>query len=203
MKHYSLVTRTCGVWLLAVLFMMPLTSFHAVSAAGSPLALTQVSASVKRQIQGYLDKAWAHYQKKEYDEALKWWHMAAKHDTPAAQYNIALCYERGTGVDADMEKAVSWYKKAAEQNFPGAQYNLAYCYAEGRGVAQDYKAAARWWKAAAEQGLAEAQYNLGWCYYEGHGVKQNYDEAVKWYKRAAEQGNADAIAALSELGELE
>ncbi len=161
----------------------------------------QMSSSVKHQIQNYLDKAWVHYQKKDYKEALKWWRMAAKHNTSAAQYNIGLCYERGTGVKRDMKEAVLWYIKAANQNFPGAQYNLAYCYAEGRGVEQNMQKAASWWKAAAEQGLAEAQYNLGWCYINGHGVTQDYDAALKWYRLAAEQGNDDAISALAELGE--
>lgn len=171
------------------------------STVASPSMLTQISPYEKQKIQGYLDKAWQYYQKKDYDNALLWWRKAAKHNVAAAQYNIGLCYERGTGVKADMKTAVEWYQKAADQNMPGAQYNLGYCYAEGKGVKQDYEKAFEWWRAAAGLGLPEAQYSVGWCYFEGRGVKQDYEEALKWYRLAAEKGNSDAIAALSELGE--
>ncbi|MCD7710131.1 MAG: sel1 repeat family protein [Porphyromonadaceae bacterium] len=198
MRKLSFV-RTFCVALLSIVGTLPLLSYRSVSE--SPRLLLDVSPYVKQKIQEYLDKAWACYQEKDYETALRWWQMAEKRNSAAAQYNIGLCYERGTGVEQDMKMAVKWYRKAADQNFPGAQYNLAYCYAEGKGVEQSFEKAFEWWHAAAELGLPEAQYSVGWCYYEGKGVKQNYKEAIKWYRRAAEEGNADAIAALSELGE--
>lgn len=194
-------SMTMGLFLTALIIPSSARTIATNTEEIVSVELVQTSSSVKRQVQGYLDKAWQHYTRKEYTDALKWWRMAAKHNAPAAQYNIGLCYERGTGVKQDMKEAVAWYKKAANQNLPGAQYNLAYCYAEGKGVAQDMKEAAKWWQAAAGQGLAEAQYNLGWCYFHGHGVSQDYDKALEWYRAAAEQGNDDAISALAELGE--
>ena len=201
MKRIVLIIRPFCIVLLSVVGVLSISSFRSMAGTPSPYVLMQISPYEKQKIQGYLDKAWACYLKKDYDAALQWWRRAAKHNMAAAQYNIGLCYERGTGVKQNMKTAIGWYEKAADQNFPGAQYNLAYCYAEGKGVKQDYKKAFEWWRAAAGLGLPEAQYSVGWCYYEGKGVKQDYDEALKWYRLAAEQGNSDAIAALSELGE--
>jgi len=40
----------------------------------------------------------------------------------SAQYNLAVCYENGTGVEKDEQEAVEWYKKAAEQGYASAQF---------------------------------------------------------------------------------
>ena len=117
----------------------------------------------------------------------------------AAQYNLGLIYEEGSGVPRDYAEAVRWYRKAADQGLANAQYNLGYIYAGGQGVPQDYAEAMRWYRLAAGQGLASAEYNLGYLYANGQGVPQSYIDAAHWFREAAEQGDSRAQYSLGAL----
>ena len=132
------------------------------------------------------------YVKKDYEQAVKYFRLAAEQEYVFAQYMLGLCYYYGRGVARDYSEAVKWYRKAAEQGDADAQTNLGNRYYNGQGVAQDYNEALKWYRKSAEQGNAIAQYMLGLCYHNGKGVTQDYVEAVKWYRKAAEQGDADA-----------
>lgn len=131
-------------------------------------------------------------EKGDYVQAARFFHNAAELGHAKSQYNLALCYEGGNGVEQDQQEAVRWYRAAAEQGLADAQNNLAVFYEQGRGVKQDQHEAVRWYRAAAEQGYASAQYNLALCYEDGNGVEQDHAEAVHWYQKAADQGNAKA-----------
>ncbi len=50
-----------------------------------------------------------------YEEAAKWFMMAAKQGYSQAQYNLAVMYEDGEGVKENIDEALKWYKKSAEQ----------------------------------------------------------------------------------------
>jgi TPR repeat protein len=130
---------------------------------------------------------------KDQVEAVKWYRKAAEQNLAIAQYNLAVCYNRGGGcresLTEDDAEAVKWYRKAADQNFAAAQYNLGVCYDRGDGVAEDHAEAARWYRKAAEQNDADAQYNLGICYERGDGVAEDWVEAYKWLLLAARQGH--------------
>jgi TPR repeat protein len=78
-----------------------------------------------------------------------------------AQYNLAITYRQGEGVQQDLKQAVAWYRKAAEQGDAEAQYNLGVTYRKGEGVQQDFKQAAVWFQKAAEQGFTRANLPLG------------------------------------------
>ncbi|MEI6704089.1 MAG: PDZ domain-containing protein, partial [Deltaproteobacteria bacterium] len=109
-----------------------------------------------------------------------------------SQYNLAVAYSMGHGVNQDYSESARWYRKAAEQGDAGAQYTLGTGYFNGQGVKQDYVEAVKWFRKAAEQGEPNAQSMLGYAYDSGKGVKQDDFEAIKWFRRAAEQGNANA-----------
>ena len=126
--------------------------------------------------------------KQYYQEAVKWYQIAASKGDARAQNNLGTCYEYGNGIEKDLEEAVKWYIKAAEQGIVDAQYNIASCYAYGTGVELDINAAIKWYQKAAEQGDAKAQCRLGECYVNGTGVEPDINEAMKWYSKAAEQG---------------
>ena len=70
-----------------------------------------------------------------------------------AQYNLALMYDNGDGVEQNDAEAFRWYKKAAEQGHAIAQFNLGVMYDEGQGVNQDYAEAVRWYSKVAEQAI--------------------------------------------------
>ena len=81
---------------------------------------------------------------------------AAKLDHPNAQYNLAVMYQKGDGVEQDMQKALFWYEKAAEAHLAIAQYNLGMIYFEGSIVEKDEAKAKELWQKAANQGLEAA-----------------------------------------------
>ncbi|MBR5638469.1 MAG: SEL1-like repeat protein [Muribaculaceae bacterium] len=124
-----------------------------------------------------------------YSEALL---KEAQRGNAEAQNLLGICYDRGNGVERDINQALEWYRKAAEQGYARAQFNLGNCYFYGEGVEKDLKQSAVWYRKAAEQGDAIAQCCLGGYYYNGWGVEIDYKQAVEWFRKAAEQGNADA-----------
>jgi TPR repeat protein len=113
-----------------------------------------------------------------------------------AQYNLALSYFYGDGIEEDKATGAEWYRKAAEQSLPQAQFNLAIALMNGEGVERDPLEAVKWFTAAAELGDAESQYNLGLLYLSGDFVEKDLAASVRWFTGAAEQGYAKAQANL-------
>ena len=57
-------------------------------------------------------------------EAVKWYRKAAEQNYAAAQYNLAICYERGDGVAKDWAEAYKWLLLAARQGDEDAKKNM-------------------------------------------------------------------------------
>lgn len=55
-----------------------------------------------------------------YEEALKWYRMAAEQGLAEAEYALGDMYYRGTGVVQDYETALEWFTKAHEHGHPKA-----------------------------------------------------------------------------------
>jgi hypothetical protein len=55
-----------------------------------------------------------------YDEALKWYRLAAAQGDPDALYNLACCYVDGHGVVQDLDEALRVFKRAAAKGHAGA-----------------------------------------------------------------------------------
>ena len=142
------------------------------------------------------------FEKNDYKKAVLYFRIAAQQGDANAQFNLALCYSQGQGVEQDQSEAARWYRKAAEQGDAKAQYNLARCYEHGKGVEQDQAEAIRWYRAAAEQGDAKAQFSLAGFYFEGNGVEKSWEKALLWTKRAHEQCYALAAQLLEEFEKL-
>ena len=123
-----------------------------------------------------------------------------------AQYQLAVRYKKGQGVDQNDYETKEWYQKAAEQGHADAQYELGFMFYIGWCVDEDRTESAKWYRKAAEgyrktaeQGDAYAQFKLGNMYRLGEGVPKDDEEAAKWYRKAAEgyretaeQGDAEA-----------
>lgn len=131
------------------------------------------------------------------EEAFQWYVKAAEQGCDKGQYNLAVCYRDGAGVDKDQEEAFKWFLKASEQGHDLAQYNLAVCYRDGDGVDEDQEESFQWFLKAAEQGIAGAQNQVGFYYYQRRGVKENREKAVSWFMKAARQGHAWAQYSLA------
>jgi TPR repeat protein len=88
----------------------------------------------------------------DYEEAVKWYRLAAEQGDAGAQYQLALSYDKGHGVPQDYKEAVKWYRLAAKQELAVAQHNLGVSYAKGEGVIQNDVFGYMWLNIAATAG---------------------------------------------------
>lgn len=122
----------------------------------------------------------------DYVTALREFTVSAEEGLDLAQYNLAILYFSGQGVEQNFEEAFRWTVAAAEQGHIAAQFNLGALYYEGQGTKQDRQTAFEWYKEAGEADYAPAQFNLAEMYYLGNGVKKDLVYAHAWVKRALE-----------------
>ncbi|GAM98442.1 type II/IV secretion system ATPase TadZ/CpaE [alpha proteobacterium U9-1i] len=128
--------------------------------------------------------------------------QAAESGHAMAQYRLALLYERGEGVGANMAQARAYTERAAASGNRMAMHNLGVYFAQGEGGPVDEAAAFRWFRQAAEFGVADSQYNLGVLYQRGRGVNEDKNEALFWFLLAARQGDTQATARITEIETL-
>lgn len=72
-----------------------------------------------------------------FGKAAEMFERAAQLDYGEAQYQLALLYERGQGVEPNYSKAAALYEKAMLGGVEEARYALAECYEKGLGVPKD------------------------------------------------------------------
>jgi len=136
---------------------------------------------------------------KDYNEAVRWYMLAANQGNATAQDNLGVCYYKGEGVQQDLEEAVRWFKLAAHQGLASAQYNLGVSYIGGEGFTIDLKEAAHWFRLAAEQNHPKAQHKLGFLYRYGFGLEEDVKEAIRLFQLAADQGEFESQHSLAEM----
>jgi len=81
---------------------------------------------------------------KNYEEAARWYRLAANQGEAEAQLGLGHLYERGQGLPKDIKEANRLFRLAADQNDGEAQYSLAASYASGEGFPKDYLLAYMW-----------------------------------------------------------
>jgi len=83
----------------------------------------------------------------DYKTALSQWEPLAKQGHAIAQFNLALLYHSGSGIELDEAKALSWYMRSASNGYYKAQEYLSVGYREGWfGLPKDEKQADFWQK---------------------------------------------------------
>lgn len=102
--------------------------------------------------------------KRNIDEAIKWYLIAAENNYLEAQYQLGELYWIGLAVNRDLQQAITWYKKAAEQGHAGAKFRLGLVskFNDSRSVSD--VSACDWFKQASELGHPEAQTELSKMY---------------------------------------
>jgi len=105
-----------------------------------------------------------------------------------AMYDVGKLYQRGRGVNRNINKAAEWFKKAAATGHAGAQARLGILYFEGRGVKQNYQKALKLLNAAAKKNVSSAYYQLANMFELGTGVRQDLHQSIYWYKKAKQSG---------------
>lgn len=83
----------------------------------------------------------------DFKSAVQQWGPLAEQGHAIAQFNLALMYHSGLGVDLNEAKAVEWYKRSAKNGYYKAQEYMAVGYREGWfGLPKDIKKAEYWEK---------------------------------------------------------
>lgn len=119
------------------------------------------------------EKGIAAYQADNLPLAYREFRASADEGHADSQFNVALMFEKGMGVEKDEKQAVVWYEKSATQGNASAQFNLGVLYENGRGTPVDFAKAGEWYRKASVQGDALAIGNLGMLYVRGDGVTVN------------------------------
>ena len=92
------------------------------------LGVVSFSPSSPASVVDYAKKGDAYYYgdgvPRNYEEAVKWYKMAAEQGDASAQSLLGHLYKIGRGVASDYEQAIKWYKKAADQGHEGAKKEL-------------------------------------------------------------------------------
>jgi len=138
--------------------------------------------------------------KKDEEEAIRWYKLAAAGKNPAAQFAMGQAYAEGRGVKQDYKAAFDMYEKAAEQDYAPAQDSLGNIYFFGQyGVEPDKTTAIEWYRKAVKLGNVEAEYSLAEALHNGDGVVKDDKEAIILYRDAVAKGNSSANIRLEEI----
>lgn len=143
----------------------------------------------------------AAYKAGDYETALREFSEDAKKGNANAQFNIAVLYLTGRGVERDLSKAIEWHLKAAAQGLPAAEHGLGVIYYQGLGVKQDYEQALVWFRRAAAKEFADSEFNIGVMYFNNQGVRRDDFEVVKWVTLAASRGFSPAEYRMGQMYE--
>jgi TPR repeat protein len=125
------------------------------------------------------------YFTQNYNEAAKWYRIAANQGHVLAQVDLGKLYLEGKGVLQDAAEAEKWFRQAAERGYYGAQLALADLYTSGGAFPIDQKQAAFWYERAAVQGSPIGQAAVGLSYMKGWGVAFDLVKAHMWFNLAA------------------
>jgi TPR repeat protein len=95
-------------------------------------------------------------QDEEYEEAVKWYTMAAENGMPKAMYNLGVRLYTGEGVASDPTTAAMWFERAAAHGSVDSMRQLASMFTIGNGVERSKKFVVAWNRNAADAGSVAA-----------------------------------------------
>ncbi|NQU71408.1 MAG: SEL1-like repeat protein, partial [Rhodospirillales bacterium] len=191
--HYGRITMK----LFEVLLSLRHTKFNFVIVSCVFLAATLAAGPGRADVHAGVEA----YKKGDYKTALREFVDLAESGDPRAQYNLAVMYLKGRGVEKNLARAFDLQQRAAKGGLAAAQHGLAIMYYRGEGAERDYRKAAEWFRRAADRGFPTSQLNLGVMYFSGQGVKRNDAEVVKWITLAAAKGLPEALFRLGRMYE--
>lgn len=164
------------------------------------LVVYAVPAAAAEKSDPYYERALREQATASLAQLFEWYARSAELGNTAAQYNVAMMYANGEGVNVDYQQAAYWFGKAAAQEFPPALYRLGEMYYFGRGgLAGNLQRAVGLFQAASERGDADAQVNLAVLYGTGEGVTLDTGLARHWLDQARRGGQELALDYLNEL----
>ncbi|XP_057313789.1 uncharacterized protein LOC130655104 isoform X2 [Hydractinia symbiolongicarpus] len=103
----------------------------------------------------------------QWDDAVRYFKIAAEKQDLTSIFNLAVCYENGFGVAQDVGKAINLYLSGAKKGHFMSQFCIGESYEKGvRGMRKDLKEAMKWYKRAAEQGHTKSSNRAELLQYE-------------------------------------
>ncbi len=132
------------------------------------------------------------HNKEDYATALKLAELSATSGLSDAQVFLGFMYEKGLGVNEDINKAISWYAKASELGNHQAQVLMGLLYEKGKGVPLDFNKAAEQYKNAMDNGSRRALVRLAVLYSDGRGVPMDRQKSIELINRAILMGDQEA-----------
>lgn len=132
---------------------------------------------------------------RSYDEAAKWYRLAADQGHAAAQFYLGAMYGSARGVARSYKAAIWWYSKSAAQGYRDALYPMAFAYEYGIGVTGgiNLPLAIEWYLKSADAGVWQAMERLGKAYRNGElGVTADPEKAKEWLVKSTSTRNASA-----------
>ncbi len=139
--------------------------------------------------------------KGDFKTALHEFTIAAEEGLDLAQYNLAILYFTGQGVEVDMAEAFRWTEAAAQQGHVAAQFNLGSLYYSGDGTGTDKDKAVEMFGKAAKAGHPSAALLLANMFADGDHVNKDSVQAHAWASMAISNENVDAAALRENLEE--
>lgn len=161
--------------------------------------LLSCALTVCMQAHGDYEEGLDAAQNGDFTTALREFTQAAEEGLDLAQYNLAILYFTGQGVEQDYDEAFKWTTAAAEQGHTNAQFNLGALYYTGSGTAVDFDAALRWYTSAAQAQHPIAQYNLATMYENGEGTPLDLVQAYFWANASQYNEYSEATTLLQTL----
>jgi TPR repeat protein len=128
-----------------------------------------------------------------------------------SQYEVALKYNFGIGVNLDYNKAFEWYEKFASKGNAQSQFGLSLCYANGWGTTVNVVKAYQHLQLSASKGVPQAEFMLSLYYFDGLSNKsitlkkdlsessRLYDKSFQSIQNLAQQGDIISQSLLSEF----
>lgn len=186
-----------------------LLAWYTLSGVGTP----KNPRLANRQFEAAADQndAWAQYSlgrlnesgaagiKRDLEQAVSWYELAADNGLPMAQWRLGELLLVGEGINQDKGRGVGLLRRAAEAGVVPAISSLARQMFKGEGTVQNYDEAWKHYQIAAKLGQADAQNMAGYMLHNGIGVKRDPKEAYNFYIKASAKGHPEALHNLAML----
>lgn len=129
----------------------------------------------------------------DYDTAVSHFRIAAQEGDDLAAVNLAVCIQRGVGVEMNENAAFQMFAATGAKGSAVALLNAGKCFLLGRGTVKDEVKALRAFERAARLGEPYANYNLALAAELGISMNRDLAKAYHLYELAAENGVKDAV----------
>jgi TPR repeat protein len=133
-----------------------------------------------------------------FEDAAKWFRIAAEAGEPNAMDCLASAHAKGRGTNADLVSVVVWLRRASSQNHPRTFSSLGELYSLFDEPTLD-RLALQYYSLSASNGCARGMNLAGLAHEKGRGTTNDLQAAVSWYRRGVAAGSSESQRLLDRL----